>query len=350
MAIDLYGTHVLNRTVETMLRPSRFLLDSFFPSISVSEEEKIYFDVVKGKRRISPFVSPMMQGKLVEDLGYTTDSFSPAYIKDKRVFDPTRPFKRTAGESIGGNMSAASRLQAALAASLEDQMTMFVRRQEVMASEVLRTGKSTISGEGYGTVLVDFKRASANTVVLSGGSAWGQAGSKPLADISAWSLLILKSEGAVATDVVMDVNAWDKFLAGLKADSGVGSSLNDLLDLRRGNPNAVMDTITAAQIGAQYMGSDGKHRYWIYSDWYVDPADGVEKPILPANTVLLGSSAIEGVRHFGAIRDEAAGYQAREVFVKSWVDEDPSVRYVMMQSAPLLVPYRKNASLCATVA
>ena len=147
-------------------------------------------------------------------------------------------------------------------------------------------------------------------------------------------------------DVVMDVDAFRLFKDGMK-ETG---SINDLLDLRRGNPQALMDTTIAAQVGAQYVGTDGKHRYWVYSDWYVDPADNTEKPVLPSNTVLVGGQGIEGVRHFGAIRDEAAGYQARESFTKSWVEQDPAVRYIMMQSAPLLVPYRKDAMVCATVA
>jgi hypothetical protein len=349
MALDLYSTHTLNRVVETMFRPNRFLLDTFFPSVSVSETETIYFDTKKGKRRISAFVSPLMQGKLVEDLGYSTESFSPAYIKDKRVFDPSKPYKRRAGEAIGGSMSASARLNAMVAEALSDQLDMLSRRQEVMASEILRTGAVTISGEGYGTQVVDFGRHNDLTVTLSGATAWGAAGVNPIEDIEDWSNTILQMEGAVSTDVVMDIAAWRLFKAGLK-QADPNQNLSEILDIRRGNLGASMDTVLAAQIGAQYMGTDGKHRYWVYSDWYVDPADNTEKPVLPAKTVLLGSAGIEGVRHFGAIRDEEAGYQARETFVKSWVEPDPSVRYVMMQSAPLLVPYRKNASLCATVA
>ena len=36
-------------------------------------------------------------------------------------------------------------------------------------------------------------------------------------------------------------------------------------------------------------------------------------------------------------------------YVKSWIEPDPSVRFIMLQSAPLLVPYRPNASLKAKV-
>ena len=36
-------------------------------------------------------------------------------------------------------------------------------------------------------------------------------------------------------------------------------------------------------------------------------------------------------------------------FTKSWLEEDPSVRWLLLQSAPLVVPYRPNAVLCATI-
>ena len=62
-----------------------------------------------------------------------------------------------------------------------------------------------------------------------------------------------------------------------------------------------------------------------------------------------GLSVFEGVRAYGAIRDEDAGFQALPYFAKSWKENDPSVRYLLMQSAPLTVPYRINASFCATV-
>ena len=56
------------------------------------------------------------------------------------------------------------------------------------------------------------------------------------------------------------------------------------------------------------------------------------------------------MRAYGAIRDEDAGFQALPYFAKSWAEQDPSVRYLLMQSAPLTVPYRINASCGITVA
>ena len=58
---------------------------------------------------------------------------------------------------------------------------------------------------------------------------------------------------------------------------------------------------------------------------------------------------IEGVRHYGAIKDEKAGFQALDYFQKSWTVEDPAARILLLQSAPLVVPYRVNACLAAKV-
>jgi len=94
MSVDIFSTHVLTRVVENLVRPSSFLLDTFFMSEQTEESEEIHFDIDKSKPRLTPFVSPLVAGQVVDDEGYMTKSFKPAYAKDKRRFDPTRPLKR----------------------------------------------------------------------------------------------------------------------------------------------------------------------------------------------------------------------------------------------------------------
>ena len=61
------------------------------------------------------------------------------------------------------------------------------------------------------------------------------------------------------------------------------------------------------------------------------------------------SPALEGVQAYGAIRDEEIGLQPVPYYVKSWIQYDPSVRYAMLQSAPIMVPFRPNASVAVKV-
>jgi hypothetical protein len=337
---DLFSTDVLNRVVASLLGDSQFLLDRYFGMTQTETSEEIHFDVMDGKRRISPFVSPLVEGQIVDSLGFKTATLKPAYIKDKRVFDMNRPLKRSPGEPIGGNLAPADRMRALVARDMQDQLSMLNRRMEVMAGEVLTTGKSTISGDKYPTVVLDFGRAAGNTITAS--PLWSVTTSLPLDDLQNWSQIMLQSTGVQATDVVMTTDVWAAFRS--------NPSIKDRLTLQR-TANAMPTLTQAAQIqeGGVYMGTIDQFNIFVYAGWYVDPADGIEKPIIPLTTCILTAPQLEGVRAYGAIRDEAAGLQAVAYFVKSWTEEDPSVRFLMLQSAPLVFPTRPNASFKAKV-
>lgn len=340
--MDFFTTDTLNVVVASLLGPgTNFLIDRYFGTVQMSQTEEIHFDTLSGKRRISPFVSPLVEGQIVEHQGFTTSTFKPAYIKDKRVFDMNRPLKRSPGEPIGGNMAPADRLRALIAQDMADQLGMLNRRLEVMAGEVLTTGKSTISGEKYPTQVLDFGRAAGNTIVAA--PLWSDAtNSTPLDDIDTWAMTVLQATGARLNDVIMTVDSWKAFRNSnqVKNQQGLYRTLGAMPSLTPGTP------ITE---GGSFMGIIDGYNIFVYSSWYVDPADSVEKPILPAGTVLLTGPQIEGVRAYGAIRDEQAGLRPQAYFVKSWIEEDPAVRFVMMQTAPLVVPYRVNATVKARV-
>ena len=335
----LFTSHYLAKVVQELPQPQPFFLNSFFPQIQIENKEEIYFDIDSGRRNLAPFVSPVVAGKVVADLGYTTKVFTPAYIKDKRVFDQSKAFKRVAGEAIGGSLSPDQRLMLAIESATKNQLDSLTRRLEAMAVEALRTGTLTISGDQYPTQSINFGRDAALTVTLSGASAWGQTGIKPLELLETWSMLITEKSGSTATTIVMDTEAWKKFAA--------SAEVVKLLDRFRGadqlNANVVGE-------GGRYMGTTGSFDIWVYAGWYDHPDTGARTPYLPANTVLVLGPDIEGTRCYGAIKDEAAGFQAMPYYTKSWLENDPAVRYLLMQSAPLIVPYRVNACLAATVA
>lgn len=337
--MDIFDTTVLARVVAELPPPEPFFLNSFFPTVQTETAAEIHFDVDTGSRRVAPFVSPIVAGQVVRSRGFKTQVFTPAYVKDKRVFDANRAFKRAIGERIGGELAPAQRQQAALARDLADQIDMLTRRQELMAIEALRTGKITVAGDNYPTVQVDFQRDAALTDALTGSDRWGQSGIDPLDDVQKWSLLVTQKSGAAANVLVMDIKAWQAFSASAKVQK--------LLDRFRGKD--VMNPTVVGE-GGRYMGSTGDFDIYVCVGWYEDPATGTLTPYLPDNTVIVTSPDLEGVRAYGAIRDEAAGFQAMAYFSKSWLENDPSVRYLLMQSAPLPVPYRVNASGCFTVA
>jgi hypothetical protein len=334
---DTVSTNTLIAVVAGLKTPNPALLGRYFPRVETSDTEEIHFDVLSTKRRIAPFVSPLVEGKVVAGHGFTTNTFKPAYIKDKRVFDPSRPLKRSAGEQIGGSLTPEQRRQAYIASELQDQIDMITRRLEVMASEVIRTGKVTVVGDGYPQVVVDFGRTAALTpTALASTARWGQSAETPLENLQTWSDLVLKESGTAPVDVIMGVDAWTEFRQ--------NADVKARLDTRRVTGNG-MDFGAQLVEGLSFRGTIDGYNIWTYGGWYVDPADGVEKAIFPADQVAMTSELLEGVRAFGAIRDGKAGYRALPYFPKIWEQEDPAVEFLMMQSAPLLVPLRTNASL-----
>ena len=333
--MNIFNTLYMLTVLDSLIIPQTFLLDKFFTRTVQFDTEKIFFDKINKKRRLAPFVSPLVEGKIMESLGYTSDSFEPAYLKPKTVLDPNRPIKRAAGESFATPLSAMDRQALAVALELRDHKEMIDYRLETMAAEILRTGKVTVSGEKYQTQVVDFGRDPSLTTALTSTARWGQSAAVPLDNLQTWAGLTLKLSGAATRDVTMDVDAWNVF----RKDPEVKAELA----LFRGNSTLTQDA--AFTTGGVFMGTIQGFNIYVYSGL----TEG-DTPILPSGTVMLGSpDELVGVRAFGAIRDEAAGFQALPYFPKSWVIEDPSSRLIMTQCAPLLVPERVNASFCATV-
>lgn len=343
--MNIYDTMVLVALVQNLKTSQNFLADTFFQNIIESESEKVAIDIDVGKRRMSPFVSPLHEGRLVEQRRYQTNEFKPAYIKDKRAPDVRKPVRRQIGERIGGELTGAQREMANVQMEMADQIDMLNRRIEWMAAQVMQSGTITIAGDGFPSVTIDFGRASGLTITLSGGTRWGQAGVSPAANIETWALAMLKADGVVATDIVFTTTAWNYF----KADTAVAGAILYPAWNPSGN---VINPGAQVKKGAQYKGRWGNFDLYVYNDWYVDTNE-VEQPMLTDGQVLMSGSApdsgMSGVRAFGQILDPEFNYAPMAYAPKSWTEKDPAQRLLMMQSAPLLIPARANGCLSAQV-
>lgn len=337
---SVWDTAELVHVVRNLKTPSQWLLNTFFPNIITYDTEQIAIDIDFGKRRLAPFVSPLVEGKLVESRTIQTNLFTPAYIKDKRAPDFMRPVRRMIGERIAGTMSPQERVEANIIFEMQDQVEMVDRRLEWMAAQALATGSVTITGDNYPSVVVNFGRASVNTVTLTGSAQWGQANISPSNYLTMWAATVLQQSGAAPNKVVFTNTPWLAF----KSDINV---LNAVLPPRSGGSN--IEYGGKIQKGAVLMGHWGQFDLYLYNDYYVDPTSDIEYPILADGVVLLGSEALEGIRAFGCILDPKFNYGPLPYAPKMWVEDDPAQRFLMMQSAPMVVPSRVNAVLAATV-
>jgi hypothetical protein len=297
-------------------------------------------------------VSPLVEGKLVEQRRIQTNFFKPAYVKDKRAPDLRKPIRRMIGERLGGDMSGAEREMANLEFEMTDQIDMIDRRLEWMAAQVLATGTVTITGDGFPSSLVDFGRSASLTVALTTTAQWTNANvtagtATPTLNIEAWQRQILKESGATITDIVFTTSAWEGFIADPLLKGAIFypalAPLGNII-----NPGAQIAR------GAIYKGRWGQYDLFIYNEWYVDSGTegGVqdqEYAMLTDGTIVMSGVDMLGTRAFAQILDPAFNYGPLPYAPKTWVTEDPPQRLIMVQSSPIIIPSRVNASFGATV-
>ena len=339
MSIDIFTTRAMSAALRQDKKANRFLLDLLFGRVEMSNAEYIDIDIVKGKRRIAPFVAPVVEGKAVESRGFTTNSYKPAYIKQKFATSADEILNnRSAGEAVYAMGTPAQRAAAKLAEELADHEDMVSRREEWMAAQALTSGKVSVVGEGINQV-VDFQLDATHNVTLTGTDLWtDQTNSDPLSDLRTWIKLVLKDSG---------INP-NVFIAGTDVIEALVNhpKVKDLLDTRRVDMGMI-DPMELAP-GVAYYGTLKSNGVTLdvysYDEWYVDD-NGDEQPMIPAGKFILTSTKADFRRHYGAIKDLKAGLMAMPRFVKSWENEDPSVRYVLMQSAPLPAPHQIDAVL-----
>ena len=341
--MDLHSTDELLGMIEALDRPRAFLLDTFFTSEQVFDTEEVHLDRLDTARKLAPFVAPVVAGKAERSRGYNTLTFKPPYIKPKHTVEPSRTLKRRAGERLTGEMSPEERRNLLVTDNLRLEEEEIVRREEWMASQILRTGKVVCSGPDYPTQEVDFERAASLTKALTLTARWGETGVSPYKTIRGWATEVHHQAGAHPGTIIMDPLAAELFLD--------DPELQTRLDNRRqmGGEAQLFGAASGAQgEEAVFLGSLGGFEFWQYSAVYTDDA-GNRANFMPDYTVIGGSKTLaEGIRTYGAIQDHGA-LRAMSRFPKEWDEQDPSVRYTMTQSAPLPVLGRADATFCVTV-
>ena len=339
MAYNAFETRTMLTSLEEMFPAKTFLLDSFFRDVKVSTTKHVDIHTFKGKRRLAAFVQPLAEGKVVERLGFTAKSFTPPYIKNKMPFSGEDLLKIQFGEHIyAGGKTGAQMANEQLGKDLAELREMVVRREEWMAANALNTGIITMVGEGVDAT-VDFGMAATHKVTLLTPNLWSESTSDPINDFRDWSEdLIAKDSGLTANVAIHGRDAIKTFIDHAKVRS--------LLDNRRMNHGSTEPKNLPS--GAKWWGNIEGIDHFSYNAWYTDPSSGNDLPLVPVDKVFLGSTQARTARCYGAIIDLESSASV-PFFPKSWITKDPSVLWVMLQSAPLVAPFQIDAFVSATV-
>lgn len=351
MAFNLYNTATLLEVVRVQPVESAYWLDNFYGRTITFDTEEIMFDRVESIRRLAPFVSPVVQGRVMRTRGHETRAFRPAYTKPKHIVDPNRVFVRMAGEQITGSLSPQQRWDAAVAENMREERQAIQRLWNWMAAMATIHGKVTITGEDYPTQVVDFGRDPGLTRTLVGTARWGQADGNPLADIADLRTLAFKKSGSGISRLTMGLDAFDLFFGSDQVKDLLKDNTVSVNRTSDSTMSAFGSTDTPFEYRGVLQGANGQGRIevYTYNEEYEDE-DGNTVPYMDSLDVVGTGPGLQGTRCFGAIRDKRAGLLPLALFPKMWDQEDPSLTYTMTQSAPLMVPANTNNSFRIKVA
>ncbi|MBB3192052.1 major capsid protein [Halomonas cerina] len=346
--MDLFATRTMLAAVEQMKRARRFLGTLYFGAAPVnSPTEYIDIDIIKGHRKMAPFVRPNRPGKVVDRSGSVMRSYKAPYIKEKLETSAGMLLNRQPGEHIYSGRTPLQRAGDQLARDMEDLDDQINRREEWMAAQALTTGEVEVKGDGVDDV-IDFQMS--NDHLVTEATTWaetdgnGKSVADPIADLRKYKSRIAKASGRTANAVVMSSEAGEAFLTNTNTKDRLNTRRIDLGMIR---PEQLPDGVT--YLG--YLNDPGMDLY-AYEEWYVDD-EGNEQPMIPAGGLIVGPTNSRCGMLYAAIQDmdaiEGAMFDVAR-YPKSWVTKDPSVRWLMMQAAPLPGFHEPDAFLFSTVA
>lgn len=345
MSINMFDYRTLLSVLTYMKDPTTFILDMFFTKNTPVETTTIDIDIEREGDRMAAFCSSLVEGETVENLGYSTNTVTPGYTKEKILISPKDLMKRDAGNIIyAPGASAEQRLQEKVAKALKILLRRVIRREEWMAITALLNGSYTMTGKGLKTT-VDFGMKASHKVTLAGNDLWTATTTSNPIDFMKHAIrdLIIEDSGLSGNHkVIMGTAAAESFLAHPAVQAALDKKNIFIGEIKPGSYKNGGYKI------ADWL--DPNCEIWVYAGKYTDSSTGVRTNLLPSNMVLFGSADARCERHFAAIEDLDVGVTAAvPYFAKSWSEKDPSGQVIMMQSAPLPAPHQIDGFVTATV-
>lgn len=328
----------------SMEPPENYWLQFYGQTLNFTTET-IDFSQLSDVRKLAPLVVPTAQGVPIYSAAERLVQVKPAYLKPKDPVTATRMIRRAAGLGEIAQtqpLTPQQRYQAIVTDIIRQHRYAIERRWEWMAAKATIDAKVLLEDERYPRKLVDFGRNAAQTVTLTAGNRWGDAGVSILSNIASWKAIMRRARfGGIATRLTVGADVWEV----MRQDPEIREFLDTQFKLGA-NVNLKLGMLEGLEV--ERVGNIESLEVYVYSDYYQE-SDGTIVPYMSPKDIVLTSPNIQGVRCYGAIQDLGAQLQALTVFMKMWNEQDPSATFIMTQSAPLMVPINPNASFKATV-
>jgi hypothetical protein len=334
-----YSTRTLLSAFEAGPIAYTFLRDTFFRGRDYPPTSNIEFDFRRGRRKMAPFVAPLIGGKVMERQGFETRFFKAPRIAPVRALRTPDLEARLPGETIYSSRTEADRAAELLADDSEFLDNAITRREEWMCREVLVNGKITVTAENGYTYVISFldygfgagagTASNHETVAIK----WDQASSDPLADLERARLNMIKFSGISPNVALFGANAQAVFIR--------NTSVQTLLDNRRIEMATIQPVIQSDAV-VRFAMVPGMECY-SYHEYFEDDA-GTLFPMIPPDFVMLLSTNVQNKIVYGAFTQLEDAKNKRFVTYQTsripfvYGDEEGGALYYRLTSCPLPMP------------
>lgn len=344
--VSIYEPRTMDRIVKKLPPVRTFFRSTFFKREKTFVTKSVDIDFKKGSRKVAPYVSRLIGGKIVPNTGYETKTYTPPLVAPEKLTIVDDLLERRPGEQLYSGKTPAQRAVDKMAEDFLELREQIERREELMCAQTIFNGEIPIIGDGVNEVIT-FGFTNTETITKAS-DKWTNAASDPIADLKRWHKIVQQKGFTNCNICVMGEKVVAAFLNNEKVQK--------MLDVKNYNlaviqPRQLPDGVT--YIGTIHeLGMD----IYTYNEWYLDDwtaATPAEKPLVPENQLALLSTAANYQMCYGAITliSEPQG-SFRTVEGKyvpdTWTKRKPARRLLNLSSAPLPVPTDVDSWYTAT--
>ena len=337
--------------IKKMYPVAQFFKDRYFPDGQVFYSALI--EMKKGGRRVAPFVVPVVNGIVMDAEGYKAEEVRAPYIAPKMPITPDDLAKKAFGESPESGRSPAQRENEIEAEHMDDLRKAILRRHELMCTDIITTGQTTM--KHYATADDAAKDKNAKVLQLRYFDAKFENTyefEKDFATMPAKEKIlefykiaqILKKRGVAASDIVMTGDVSMLLMTDM--------DFLKYYDVNKVNMGAI-DQKTLPN-GVTYNGSININgiifNMFTYDEYYED-LDGEVKPFLPSGTIAFLQPGMGKTAYAQVTFVKGSGFvsYAQKIVPRVVADESNNLMEVQVFSRPVPYPLDMDGWMVANI-
>ena len=327
---NIFHTRSLTTAVNMITPVPTVILDQVFSKKMRQLSPHFAWDVHSNSERVLKSISANEPAFVADAEGYKTITCDAPRFAEKRLISAAD----LASMRAFGQQSMPEILMERVGREQAEMRRKIDLTREFMAAKALSGQVVDESGE----VLVDYNFSANQTPTLTGTDLWTDAASNPLQKIRSWKKQIAQGVG--------NVTKWVAF-AGSDAMDAILENVQVMELIKYTQGGQVAEDGRVANLAGvsifEYYGS------------YIDSV-GTRTDLIPADAfILVGVQDDSFAELYAPVVDFDSDFgvgtgKAGEVFsAKSWATNDPSGRWLKLESRPLPVILRPDAVVSATV-